>query len=189
MSIVAVTQALHFAALKHVAQRRKGAAAEPYVNHLIEVTHLLAEATCGGDAALLVAGALHDVVEDQGVTFAELTHLFGLDAGTLVMEVTDDKNLPKAERKRLQIAHSGGASARAKCIKLADKISNLRAVVASPPKDWPRERLADYVGWARAVAEQCLGVNERLDEVFGATLAAAEALHVCAADDGKGVSA
>ena len=183
-----VTRALHFAAVKHVEQRRKGSAAEPYVNHLIEVTHLLAEATGGGDSGLLVAGALHDVVEDQSVTFAELTRLFGPDVSALVMEVTDDKNLLKAERKRLRIAHAGGKSARAKCIKLADKTSNLRAIVASPPKDWPRARLAEYVGWARAVGVQCLGVNERLDEVFGAALAAAEALHVGAADGGEGAA-
>ncbi len=188
MSVVLVTRALHFAALKHAGQRRKGEAAEPYVNHLIEVAHLLAEATEGEDPALLVAGVLHDVVEDQNVSFAELTRLFGPDVGALVMEVSDDKTLLKAERKRLQIAHAGKASARAKCIKLADKTSNLRALVASPPKGWPPERLAEYVRWARDVAVQCFGVNEALDEAFGAALAAAETLHGCVADGGKGAS-
>ena len=51
-------------------------------------------------------------------------------------QVTDDKTLPKAERKRLQIEHAAHISDKAK---LADKISNLRDVATSPPPEWSLE--------------------------------------------------
>ncbi len=95
-----------FAADKHSAQRRKGAAAEPYINHLIEVAHLVSTTLSEPDINLVVAALLHDVIEDAGVTSAELTERFGQDVAALVLEVTDDKSLPKEERKRLQIEHA-----------------------------------------------------------------------------------
>jgi (p)ppGpp synthase/HD superfamily hydrolase len=51
------------------------------------------------------------------------------------MEVTDDKSLPKAERKRKQVESAPKKSREAKLIKLADKTSNLRAVAHSPAPD------------------------------------------------------
>jgi hypothetical protein len=117
-SILMITKALDFAARKHAEQRRKGAQAEPYINHLAEVAQLLAEATGGMDATLVAAGLLHDTIEDTGATHDEL-----------VREVTDDKSLPKAERKQLQVDHAPHKSPRAKMIKIADKTSNLRAVL------------------------------------------------------------
>ena len=62
----------------------------------------------------------------------------------IVLEVTDDKSLPKAERKRLQIEHAAHASPKAKLVKLADKIANLRDLVAGPPADWGAERRQEY---------------------------------------------
>ena len=102
-----VLKAAHFAAKKHAGQRRKGAAAEPYINHLLEVAELVASALAEPDANLVIAALLHDTVEDAGITKEELVQAFGPDVATLVMEVTDDKSLPKAERKRLQILTAG----------------------------------------------------------------------------------
>lgn len=164
--ILLIARALDFAARKHVDQRRKGLAAEPYVNHLSEVARLLAEATDGDDANLVAAGLLHDTIEDQGVKHEELAEAFGRDVADLVMEVTDDKSLEKDERKRLQVEHAPHKSARAKMLKIADKTANLRAIHDSPPTDWSTDRKREYFDWARRVVAGCRGVNARLEKAF-----------------------
>jgi guanosine-3',5'-bis(diphosphate) 3'-pyrophosphohydrolase len=105
------------------------------------------------DANLVIAALLHDVVEDAGVTKEELVERFGGDVASLVMEVTDDKSLPKAERKRLQIVNAPKKSVRAQVIKVADKISNLRSIRNSPPADWSVERRREYAEWAKTVVD------------------------------------
>jgi len=177
--IARLAKAYHFAAAKHVAQRRKGAAAEPYVNHLTEVADLVAEATAGADVDLVLAAVLHDTVEDTETSLAELERCFGDRVAALVAEVTDDKSLPKAERKRLQIEHATHATPGAQIVKLADKTSNLRALLSSPPADWPAERKAEYVAWARRVVAGCRGANPWLEARFDA---AADALDAEAVD-------
>lgn len=164
--VVDILRAVDFAARRHAGQRRKGEAAEPYINHPIEVAHLLAEATDGRDPVLVMAGLLHDTVEDTTATFRELETEFGPEVAALVAEVSDDKSLPKAERKRRQIEHAPHVSDRAKMIKLADKTSNLRALAASPPGDWSAERKRDYFEWAAAVIAGCRGVNAGLERQF-----------------------
>jgi guanosine-3',5'-bis(diphosphate) 3'-pyrophosphohydrolase len=162
----AVLKAAHFAAQKHAGQRRKGAAAEPYINHLLEVAELVASALAEPDANLVIAALLHDTVEDAGITKEVLVELFGSDVADLVMEVTDDKSLPKAERKRLQIVHASQISVRAQVIKLADKISNLRGILASPPADWSGERKREYFEWAKRVVDGLSAPNEMLKAEF-----------------------
>jgi len=162
----AVLKAAHFAAQKHAGQRRKGAAAEPYINHLLEVAELVASALAEPDANLVIAALLHDTVEDAGITKEVLVELFGSDVADLVMEVTDDKSLPKAERKRLQIVHASQISVRAQVIKLADKISNLRGILASPPADWSVERKREYFEWAKRVVDGLSAPNQMLKAEF-----------------------
>jgi guanosine-3',5'-bis(diphosphate) 3'-pyrophosphohydrolase len=175
-AIVDIVRAADFAAVAHAGKTRKGERKEPYVNHLTEVARLLAEATDGRDPVLVVAGLLHDTVEDTAVTRADLEREFGPEVAELVMEVTDDKTLPKAERRRRQEEHVRRASARAKMIKLADKTSNLRGVTLSPPADWSPEERREYVEWGGRVADGCRGANARLeawfDEAYRAALAA-----------------
>ena len=152
-----VLQAANAAARWHVNQRRKGEAAEPYINHLLEVAMLVAEATEGKDTELIMAALLHDAIEDQRITAENIAEVFGDDVAAIVQEVTDDKSLEKAERKRLQIVNAPKKSDRAKMLKLADKISNLRGIAAAPPADWSVERRLDYVRWAREVADGLSG--------------------------------
>lgn len=171
--VLLVARAFDFAARRHVAQRRKGEAAEPYVNHLAEVAALLAEATGGADAELVAAGLLHDTIEDQGVTQAELAEAFGATVASLVAEVTDDKALHWAERKRLQIEHAPGKSRRAQMIKLADKTSNLRSIARDAPETWSPKRQHDYVEWATKVIGGCRGANARLESEFDTARTAA----------------
>ena len=148
-----VLKAAVFGAERHSQQRRKGAAAEPYINHLLEVAQLASSALSGPDTNLVIAALLHDSIEDAGVTKEELVQTFGADVAELVAEVTDDKSLPKQERKRLQIINAPKKSVRAQVIKLADKISNVRALLSSPPSDWSLERRREYIEWAKQVVD------------------------------------
>jgi GTP diphosphokinase / guanosine-3',5'-bis(diphosphate) 3'-diphosphatase len=163
---VSFARALDFAARKHTAQRRKGEAHEPYINHLAEVALLLAEATDGSDLNLVLAGLLHDTIEDTSTSCEELAGKFGQDVAGLVREVTDDKSLPKAVRKALQVRMSPQKSDRAKMIKIADKISNLESILHSPPAGWSEERKQEYFDWAAQVVNGCRGVNRSLEEKF-----------------------
>ncbi len=164
--VLLLARALDFAARKHVHQRRKGELAEPYINHLSDVARLLAAATDGLDVAVVVAGLLHDTLEDTETTFEELSGEFGPEVAALVSEVTDDRSLPRAERKRLQIERAPRASPRARMIKLADKTSNLHSLIASPPREWSAQRIREYIDWAGKVAAGCRGVNGYLEGEF-----------------------
>lgn len=160
-------RAVLFAARAHAGQARKGAAAEPYVNHVIEVAAILAEH--GAPRAAILAGLLHDTVEDTAVTPEELAAAFGAEVAGIVAEATDDKALPKETRKALQVSGAAKKSDAAKQVKLADKVSNLRAIAASPPANWNHARRVEYVGWAGRVAAGLTGVNPALDALFAAT--------------------
>ena len=164
-------RAAGFAARVHAGHRRKGAAGEPYVNHVLEVAATLAEH--GAPEEVVIAGLLHDTVEDSGddpepITLDRLQAEFGAVVASLVAEVTDDKSLPKEARKALQIRHAINRSEGAKMLKLADKTSNLRAVVASRPAGWDHARCVEYVGWAGRVAAGLRGVNPGLEAAFDA---------------------
>jgi (p)ppGpp synthase/HD superfamily hydrolase len=164
--VLKFTRAVHFAAIKHKGQRRKGENAEPYINHLAEVAETLAFHTEGQDWNLVIAGLLHDTLEDTNTTYEELVAAFGHDVADLVKEVTDDKSLPKTERKRLQIENARYKSARAKMLKIADKLSNLNSILNSPPKDWSLERKREYFEWAKGVVEGCQDANSALEKAF-----------------------
>jgi len=165
-TVVDLARALDFAARKHRDQRRKGAASEPYINHPAEVARLVAEATAGVDPVLVIAALLHDTIEDTETTMDELAREFGPEVASLVAEVTDDKSLPKAERKQLQVKNAPHKSPRAKLIKVADKTSNLRSIVASPPADWSLQRKREYFDWAAKVVAGCRGINPTLESWF-----------------------
>ena len=135
-----ILAAARFAAEKHAGQKRKGDAGEPYINHLIEVAELAASSSDMLDENLIVAAFLHDAVEDVEVTPQEIEEKFGADVAGLVLELTDDKSLPKQVRKALQVQNAPKKSPRAQTLKLADKISNLRAILSSPPSNWNVER-------------------------------------------------
>ncbi len=158
--------AIAFAAHKHRDQRRKDAPASPYINHPIALANVLANEGGIDDERVLIAAILHDTVEDTETTEQELVREFGQEIACIVMEVTDDKALPKAERKRLQVEHAATISRRAKLVKLADKICNLRDIASSPPGDWPLERRQEYFDWAKAVVDGLRGVHPALEHIF-----------------------
>ena len=83
-----------------------------------------------------------------------------------MVELTDTKFLGKEARKRLQVAKAGKSSAAAKQVKLADKICNLRDILASPPASWSLGRRQKYFDWAKEVVDQARGANPRLERMF-----------------------
>src|SRR5438309_5902777 len=116
--LVRILAAANFAATAHAGQKRKGAAAEPYINHLIEVAELVAASGHESDVNLIMACFLHDVVEDTPVTRQKIAELFGEDVASLVMEVTDNTTLPKAIRKARQVETAREKSPRAQTLKI-----------------------------------------------------------------------
>lgn len=158
--------AIAFAAHKHRDQRRKDLVASPYINHPIGLANLLANEAGIEDERVLMAAILHDTLEDTETSEQELLREFGKEIADIVMEVTDDQTLSQAERKQLQIAHAANLSRRAKVVKLADKICNLRDIAHSPPADWSLERKRAYFDWAKAVVDGLRGVHPALEHIF-----------------------
>jgi guanosine-3',5'-bis(diphosphate) 3'-pyrophosphohydrolase len=158
--------AIKFSADKHRNQRRKGSDAAPYINHPIDVADILWRIGSVRDIETIVAAILHDTLEDTDTTPSEIEALFGREVLSLVQEVTDDKTLPKKERKRLQVVNAHHKSAAAKQIKLADKISNVNDIGNCPPEDWPLERRLNYLDWADDVVLGLRGVNRALEEHY-----------------------
>ena len=161
-----IVRALEFAAHKHRDQRRKDAQASPYINHPIALANVLVSEGGVDDPVVLSAALLHDTVEDTETTTAELREAFGEKIAAIVGEVTDDKNLVKAERKRLQIEHAAHISREAKLVKLADKICNVRDVANHPPAKWDLTRRREYFEWAKAVVDQLRGIHPALEKKF-----------------------
>jgi GTP diphosphokinase / guanosine-3',5'-bis(diphosphate) 3'-diphosphatase len=167
--LVQILEAANFAARAHAGQKRKGAAGEPYIDHLIEVAELVARSGYDSDVNLIMACFLHDVVEDTSISQQEIARVFNDDVASLVMEATDDKTLPKQTRKARQVQTAPHKSARAQALKLADKISNLRAILLSPPLDWTPQRKREYFDWAKAVVSGFTEPNQYLLNEFQKT--------------------
>ena len=165
-----VIRAAQFAAHKHKDQRRKDVKSTPYINHPINLAEVLH--TDGGvhDPVVIAAALLHDTIEDTETTYDELRGVFGAEVADVVIELTDVKFLADESRKRLQVAKAGRASERARQVKLADKICNLRDILASPPAGWSLTRQQKYFDWAKEVVDRIRGVHpeleRRFDEVF-----------------------
>ena len=164
--LILILDAASFAADKHRMQRRKDADASPYINHPLMLATILTKEGGVEDAEVIAAALLHDTVEDTNTLIEDLEARFGTRVAAIVAEVTDDKSLDKAERKRLQIIKSASKSQGAKLVKLADKISNLRDLVAAPPADWSHERRREYFIWSKEVVNGLRGTNSHLEAAF-----------------------
>ena len=161
-----ILKAAHFAAKKHRDQRRKDKAMSPYINHPISVAKIISEIGNVEDPEVLAAALLHDTIEDTKTTPEELIDNFGERVCSLVQEVTDDKSLPKMERKQRQIEHAKEISEGAALIKLGDKISNVTDITNTPPIDWDSNRRLEYFEWAEKVINNCPKVNTSLEKYF-----------------------
>jgi guanosine-3',5'-bis(diphosphate) 3'-pyrophosphohydrolase len=169
-SLRLVSEAAELAARRHNGMARKGRGNEPYINHLAEVANLLALVTDGTDAELVAAGWLHDTIEDTETTREELAEKFSARVASLVVECTDDMSLDKLVRRQKQVEDAPHKSPSARLIKIADKISNIRARILRDPSAAEREDLVDYVNWAEQVVAGCRGGNAVLDRAFDDTV-------------------
>jgi guanosine-3',5'-bis(diphosphate) 3'-pyrophosphohydrolase len=161
-----VLRAARFAAWKHRDQRRKGRGAVPYINHPLDLAHVLWFEGAVTDPEILAAALLHDTLEDTQTTLQELQGEFGERVAGIVMEVTDEPTINWRARKKLQVSRGRLASLEAKQVKLADKICNLRSIVASPPNGWTVERQRAYFDWSKEVVDQLRGANSELEQRF-----------------------
>lgn len=161
-----ILKAFRFAAEKHNDQRRKDTKASPYINHLIGVTETLWSVADVRDVSLLTAAILHDTIEDTDATADEIKIQFGEEVLSLVLEVTDDKSLSKPTRKQLQIEHAPHKSEKAKLLKIADKINNIRDIIKSPPESWSLERRQEYLLWSEKVVAGLRGVSPKLEDQY-----------------------
>ena len=170
-SVGLILKAIRFAAEKHTDQRRKDSKSSPYINHPIQVAEMLWTVGEVRNETLLVASILHDTVEDTGTQPDEIRAEFGEEVIALVLEVTDDKSLPKQVRKQLQVESAPHKTRNAKLLKLADKICNVHDILTSPPDDWSLERRQEYLLWTERVVAGLRGVNNRLENHYDELLA------------------
>lgn len=164
-------KAIEFASRKHRDQRRKDAIRTPYINHPIALAEVLWFEGRVRSSVTIAAAILHDTIEDTETTPEELKGIFGAEVASVVEEVTDVIWLSKSSRKKLQIAKAARASLKARQVKLADKICNLRDILASPPAGWSLQRQREYFDWAKLVVDQIRGSNKllerRFDQIYG----------------------
>ncbi|MGE0144362.1 MAG: HD domain-containing protein [Planctomycetota bacterium] len=169
--------AANFAADRHATQRRRGTDT-PYVNHPLAVARRLIDQGGIDDTVTLAAAILHDTVEDTKTSHEELRARFGDEVAAVVAEVTDDRRLPKAERKRAQVRKAGTLSASARAVKLADKLDNLSDLLQLAPPTWSPARVRGYFAWAATVVDRMRGTNHgleaALDAVFASDLTTAD---------------
>ncbi len=171
-----IIRAIRFSAGHHQNQTRKNAAKSPYIIHPIGVANHLMTVGQVHDADILIAALLHDTVEDTSATFEEIRKEFGAIVEGYVHELTDDKSLPKAERKKLQIEHAPHKSFGAAMVKLADKYYNLTDLSREIPKDekgnpWPKERVDEYFAWAKQVVDALPQANPALKKAVDEIIA------------------
>lgn len=162
---------MRFSAEKHNDQRRKDSRSSPYINHPIQVAETLYSVGGVRDADLLAAAILHDTIEDTDATPDEIQREFGGEILSLVLEVTDDKRLPREARKQMQVDSASHKSPRAKLLKLADKICNVGDLVAMPPANWSLKRRREYLLWTEKVIQGLRGSNQELENLYDDFLA------------------
>ena len=181
--LLGVLEALAFSAARHRHQKRKGRLASPYINHPIDVALIIVREGGVATAPVLTAALLHDTIEDTDTTAEELARRFGAEVAGIVLEVSDDPALSKAEQRRRQESGAPSLSYGAKLVRIADKISNVRDLVDDPPSTWGVRLRRDYLEWTRRVVDGCRGSNEGLERAYDEAYARARATHDALAMD------
>ncbi len=174
LNVGSLLKAASLAARKHAGQTRKDNEHSPYITHPLAVARVLWDVGEVRDTCTLTAAILHDTVEDTETTPEEIREAFGQDVLDVVLEVTDDKTLPKIERKRRQVLHAPHLSSAAKTLKLGDKIVNCRDILAHPPADWNLQRRRNYIQWGADVIAGMRGTNQALEDLFDRIVSEAE---------------
>ena len=148
-----VLDAVIFGAQKHRAQARSNPKKTPYIIHPIEVADFVMRIGKVYDKEVLVAALLHDIMDDTGTTYEEISGLYGKKVSQYVEEMTVKKELPLKQQKKYQIIQALHQTPSVAIIKLSDKLSNLRTLAKNPPSSWTRDRIDQYFQWAQSVIE------------------------------------
>ncbi len=116
------------------------------------------------DKEILVAALLHDVMDEAGTTYEEISNLYGKTVSQYVQEMTVKKELTLKEQKKLQIIQAFHQTPSVAIIKLSDKLSNLGTLAKTPPTSWTRDRIDQYFQWAQSVIENLPEANPLLKQ-------------------------
>jgi (p)ppGpp synthase/HD superfamily hydrolase len=121
-----IERALEYAARIHKTQTRKGTKI-PYIVHIWDVASILLKE--GARQDVVVAGMLHDVIEDHKVNPEEIEELFGEDVRNMVLALTEDKSEKDWEIRKLDsVQKLYGAPVDVQMIKCADATANMRDI-------------------------------------------------------------
>lgn len=174
LDLTEIFDAAVFAAEKHQGAVRKNSQHSPYITHPLLVSKAIYQIGKIEETTILAAAILHDTIEDTKTTRVEIKKRFGENVLSIVLEVTDDKSLPKMTRKGLQILHAPDLSYEARIVKLADKLVNCRDILNDPPEDWSLQRRQNYIQWGADVIYKIRGTNQGLESAFDQVMRSAE---------------
>ena len=174
LDLTEIFDAAVFAAEKHQGAVRKNSQHSPYITHPLLVSKAIYQIGKIEETTILAAAILHDTIEDTKTTRVEIKKRFGENVLSIVLEVTDDKSLPKMTRKGLQIHHALDLSYEARIVKLADKLVNCRDILNNPPEDWSLQRRQNYIQWGADVIYKIRGTNQGLESAFDQVMRKAE---------------
>lgn len=122
-----IFRAIEFATRAHRGQYRKGSQL-PYIVHPLGVAESLIREGCAED--LVIAGVLHDTIEDCDVTFSDLRKRFGSHVAKIVKGCTEPhRKAPWEERKRHTLSALRNTAPEILTVSLADKLDNARSIV------------------------------------------------------------
>ncbi len=161
--IESIYRAIEFATLKHKGQFRKNARKTPYVIHPMGVAFQLLDIAKVTDPTIIKAALLHDILEDTSTTKEEITDLFGRDVLSIVLEVTDGKNLSSKKRKLKQVEHAPFFSKEAALVKTSDRLYNLRDCKTS---NWSETKKSEYFLWGKRLYENLPRVSQELSRAL-----------------------
>jgi guanosine-3',5'-bis(diphosphate) 3'-pyrophosphohydrolase len=161
-----ILAALGFAARKHRNQRKSDAENAASITQPIQLAHVLGVEGNIADEQVIAAAILHDTIEDTETTNEELRQQFGLTIAEVVEEVTGDPSVPAHEQKQRQLEQAPHISRRAKLIKLAEKICDLRDMADNPPPDLTKRQIQDYFDWSKEVVDCMRGISPSLEAAF-----------------------
>jgi guanosine-3',5'-bis(diphosphate) 3'-pyrophosphohydrolase len=179
--IASFLDAIDFAAYRHRFDKTKND--EPYINHVISVCRLIAVTGEESDNEVLQAAALHDTVEKTATKASELNFQFGENVFHLVMEVTDHSSENDSEKFQQQLQRVGSLSKKARLIKLADKIANVKSLLSYPPEGWDIEKRSLYINWADRIISALRGTNDKLEAHYDEVISEARKNHLFVPDD------
>ncbi|MCH9631488.1 MAG: hypothetical protein S4CHLAM37_15110 [Chlamydiia bacterium] len=148
-----ILQAVLFAAKKHKDQARKDLEETPYIIHPIGVADYILGVEKCTDKDTIIAALLHDTLEDTETTKEEIKEHFGRTVMNMVLEVTDDKQLPKKEVRKRQIETASSKSEGAALIKFGDKLYNCRDFIYRTPVGYAKSRVKEYLLHAKEMTD------------------------------------